>query len=284
MARPVASSSRNTAATVAWAGGNCMIRLATYPCPTGPTRGVGSRERLWRELGCCLRFPLPGWLGCQVGGLAEGDVPSGWVRGDALGQRGHIGGCAAENRCRPDWRHSRVRRVTTAGANLFPYPPLNVQVHTPTLSLLGATDELLARLVPIVRKGIATGPPWPFDDPMSLYKDNPEREWGWLRGLWAGRGRVSDSFWRLYLVVVVDGEPVGMQDLTGRNFSAFGTVTSFSWLSPDVRGRGLGREMRQAVLHLAFEGWSSRGRKRRFLRQPRVQSDLGRCWLRAQRL
>lgn len=138
------------------------------------------------------------------------------------------------------------------------YPPLNVQVHTPRLSLLGATDELLERLVPAVRKGVATAPPWPFDDPISLYKDSPDREWAWLRGVWAGRARVTDSFWRLYFVVVAGGEPAGMQDLVGRDFSAFGTVTTFSWLSPEARGRGLGREMRQAVLHLAFEGLGAR--------------------------
>jgi len=39
------------------------------------------------------------------------------------------------------------------------YPPLNVQVHTPRLSLLGATDELLERLVPVVRKGVVTVAP-----------------------------------------------------------------------------------------------------------------------------
>lgn len=138
------------------------------------------------------------------------------------------------------------------------YPPLNVQVHAPTLSLLGASDALLERLVPIVRKGVATEPPWPFDDPMSLYKESPEREWSWLRGIWSGRGKVSESFWRLYFVVVLDGEPVGMQDLIGQEFSDFGTVTTFSWLSPDVRRRGLGREMRQAVLHLAFDGFGAR--------------------------
>jgi RimJ/RimL family protein N-acetyltransferase len=138
------------------------------------------------------------------------------------------------------------------------YPPLNVQVRTPRLSLLGATDELLERLVPVVRKGVITAPPWPFDDPMSLYKDSPDREWAWLRGVWTGRAKVSDSFWRLYFVVVVDGEPVGMQDLTGTNFSAFGTVETFSWLGADARGRGLGKEMRQAVLHLAFEGLGAR--------------------------
>jgi RimJ/RimL family protein N-acetyltransferase len=133
-----------------------------------------------------------------------------------------------------------------------------VQVHTPRLSLLGATDDLLEQLVPVVRKGVVTDPPWPFDDPMSLYEDSPKREWSWLRGVWAGRAKVSDSFWRLYFVVVVDGEPVGMQDLWGTDFATFGAIETFSWLSPEARGRGLGKEMRQAVLHLAFEGLGAR--------------------------
>lgn len=135
-----------------------------------------------------------------------------------------------------------------------PYPPLNVQVHAPRLSLLGATDHLLQELVPAVRKGVATEPPWPFDDPMSLYQDSPHREWAWLRAIWAGRAKVSDEFWRLYFVVVVDGEPVGVQDLIGVNFAAFGVVETFSWLSGETRGHGLGKEMRQAALQLAFDG------------------------------
>jgi RimJ/RimL family protein N-acetyltransferase len=138
------------------------------------------------------------------------------------------------------------------------YPPLNLQVHTPRLTLAGASDELLERLVPVVRKGVVVSEPWPFDDPMSLYKESPEREWAWLRGIWAGRARVSEDFWRLYFVVVVDGEPVGVQDLIGLNFTTFGTVGTFSWLDPEVRGRGLGKEIRQAVLHLAFEGFGAR--------------------------
>jgi RimJ/RimL family protein N-acetyltransferase len=148
--------------------------------------------------------------------------------------------------------------MPTTATPLSAYPPLNVQVHTPRLSLLGATDELLERLVPTVRRGVATEPPWPFDDPISFYEDSPEREWRWLRAVWSGRGRVSAGSWRLYFVVVIDGEPVGMQDLIGINFATFGTVTSFSWLSPDVRGGGFGKEMRQAVLHLAFEGLGAR--------------------------
>jgi RimJ/RimL family protein N-acetyltransferase len=138
------------------------------------------------------------------------------------------------------------------------YPPLNVEVRTPRLTLAGASDDLLERLVPLVRAGIADSEPWPFDDPISFYADNPEREWKWLRSIWGGRSRVSPEFWRLYFAVLVDGEPIGMQDLSGRNFKQFGTVSSFSWLAPGHRGRGLGKEMRAAVLHLAFAGLDAR--------------------------
>ena len=67
------------------------------------------------------------------------------------------------------------------------YPPLNVEVRTPRLRLAGASDEMLERLVPLVRAGVADAEPWPFDDPISFYADSPEREWQWLRGIWAGR-------------------------------------------------------------------------------------------------
>jgi RimJ/RimL family protein N-acetyltransferase len=134
------------------------------------------------------------------------------------------------------------------------YPLLNVEVRTPRLTLAGASDELLERLVPLVRAGVADAEPWPFDDPISFYADSPEREWQWLRGIWAGRGRVSAEFWRLYFAVLVDGVPVGMQDLIAKNFTRFGTVSSFSWLAPGSRGQGLGKEMRAAILQLAFAG------------------------------
>lgn len=137
------------------------------------------------------------------------------------------------------------------------YPPLNVRVITPRLELHGATDDLLARLLPIVRAGVADGSPDVFDDPMSLYEDNPMREWKWLQAIWRGRGSVRPEQWRLYFVVMVDGQPAGMQDLIGVNFDDFRTVSTFSWLASGARGRGLGREMRAAILHLAFEGFGA---------------------------
>jgi len=139
-----------------------------------------------------------------------------------------------------------------------PYPPLGLSVRTPVLTLAAATDSLLEQLLPVVRAGVVGPGPLPFDDPMSLYDDSPQREWRWLRGTWAGRARVSPEFWRLYFVVLVDDEPVGIQDLIATDFDKFGTVDTFSWLGPDSRGRGIGREMRAAVLHLAFAGLGAR--------------------------
>jgi RimJ/RimL family protein N-acetyltransferase len=134
------------------------------------------------------------------------------------------------------------------------YPPLDLVISTPRLRLAGATDSLLERLVPVIREGLVGAGPLPFDDPMSLYEDSPEREWRWLRGIWAGRARVDREFWRLYFVVMLDDAPVGMQDLVGMNFASFGTVGTFSWLQGSLRHRGIGKEMRSAILHLAFAG------------------------------
>lgn len=135
------------------------------------------------------------------------------------------------------------------------YPLLNVSVTTPTLELRGATDDLLDELADAVHAGKADADPAPYDDPMSLYEPDPDvRVARWLRAIWRGRGKVEPDAWRLYFVVVVDGRPVGMQDLVGVDFATFGTVTSFSWLVDDQRGRGLGHEMRAAILQLAFDG------------------------------
>jgi RimJ/RimL family protein N-acetyltransferase len=142
---------------------------------------------------------------------------------------------------------------------MLSYPLLDVRVSTPMLELRGATDELLDELADVVRAGKTHAEPPPYDDPMSFYETDPDlRVAKWLRAIWRRRGIVEPDAWRLYFVVMVDGRPVGEQTLTGVNFSTLGTVTTFSWLSSDLRGRGLGREMREAVLHLAFDGLGAR--------------------------
>ena len=149
------------------------------------------------------------------------------------------------------------RRCTVAGVSI--YAPLDVAVITPRLELRGASDDLLAHLAPLVRSGKASDSPPPYDDPFWAYEQDPDvRVQKWLRGVWRARGTTGPGRWRLPLVVVLDDEPVGMQDLIGDQFDSFGTVKTFSWLSCDVRRRGVGTEVRAAVLHLAFAGFDAR--------------------------
>ena len=140
----------------------------------------------------------------------------------------------------------------------LPYPPFQLEVTTPRLRLLGATDGRLEQLIPIVRDGVVQDDELPFDDPMSFYEPSPTREWRWMRAIWSGRARTEASWWRLYFVVEVDDALVGMQDLIAEDFPTFGAVTTFSWLAPEARRRGIGREMRAAILHLAFAGLAAR--------------------------
>ena len=50
------------------------------------------------------------------------------------------------------------------------------------------------------------------------------------------------------------GQPVGVQDLGAEHFRAVRSVETGSWLGRAHQGQGLGREMREAILHLAFAG------------------------------
>jgi RimJ/RimL family protein N-acetyltransferase len=69
---------------------------------------------------------------------------------------------------------------------------------------------------------------------------------------WQGWGRWSIGSWLLRFVVEVDGRIVGTQTLEGDDFPMLRTVDSASWLAPEIRGRGVGKAMRTAVLALAF--------------------------------
>jgi RimJ/RimL family protein N-acetyltransferase len=71
--------------------------------------------------------------------------------------------------------------------------------------------------------------------------------------IWQHRGTWSPTSWCLDLVVEVDGRVVGVQALEGEEYPLLRTVDSNSWLTTEVRGRGLATSMRTGVLALAFD-------------------------------
>ena len=59
-------------------------------------------------------------------------------------------------------------------------------------------------------------------------------------------------------MVELDGRPIGAQSLNATDFAIHRTVDTGSWLGRDFQGRGLGKEMRAAILGFAFDGLHAR--------------------------
>jgi RimJ/RimL family protein N-acetyltransferase len=135
-----------------------------------------------------------------------------------------------------------------------PYWPLfDLRVRTPRLELRLPDDHDIVRLAAIAADGVHD-PEWmPFTIP---WTDNPspQLEQEALKWWWGRRAEWSPAKWTFTAAVVVDGEPVGVQDVNATDFAILKTVATGSWLGRRHQGRGIGKEMRAAILHFAFEG------------------------------
>ncbi|WP_405787133.1 GNAT family N-acetyltransferase [Streptomyces sp. NBC_00029] len=60
--------------------------------------------------------------------------------------------------------------------------------------------------------------------------------------------------WRLLLAVFHDGQVVGQQNLSARDFATTGEARTGFWLGRRFQGQGYGTQMRAAALTLAFDG------------------------------
>jgi RimJ/RimL family protein N-acetyltransferase len=69
---------------------------------------------------------------------------------------------------------------------------------------------------------------------------------------WKAYGTWHPDAWRLNFAVLIEGELVGAQELEGNDFPRLRTVDTASFLVEAVRGKGVGKQMRRAVLGLAF--------------------------------
>lgn len=133
------------------------------------------------------------------------------------------------------------------------WPLFDLVVRTPRLELRYAADPLLEELTAVHAAGVVPPGTEPFDGDASFYDPGPGTM-RWLKGQWSARSRTSPEWWVLVFAVVVGGRAVGGQEMTGIEFPKTRTVNTFSWLGREMQGQGLGKEMRAAALHCAFEG------------------------------
>lgn len=133
------------------------------------------------------------------------------------------------------------------------WPFFDLRVRTPRVELRYPTDEELVDIAALAARGIHPPDFMPFTVPWTDVP-SPQLERNTLQYHWRNRAELAADSWALPFVVAVDGALVGMQSLHGKDFAVTKSVETGSWLGQAHQGQGIGKEMRAAVLHLAFEG------------------------------
>ncbi len=144
----------------------------------------------------------------------------------------------------------------TAGLELL-WPLFALRIRSERLVLRLPTDEDVIRLYALARAGIHPPDEMPFGVAWTTVP-SPDFERGYVQHHWRARGRWTPDAWELNLMVERDGVPIGAQTVAAEDFATMRTVHTGSWLGREYQGKGYGREMREAVLALAFEGLAAR--------------------------
>ncbi len=133
-------------------------------------------------------------------------------------------------------------------------PLYELRVRTPRLELRLGTHEELVELGRLAERGTHAPEEMPFAvawtdrigepdflDGFVEYHESHLRDW-------------SPEHWELGLLVWERGTLAGTQGIFAKSFAKTRHVGTGSWLGREFQGRGIGTEMRAAVLELAFLG------------------------------
>jgi RimJ/RimL family protein N-acetyltransferase len=133
-----------------------------------------------------------------------------------------------------------------------PWPFRHLVLRTPRLELRPDDDEGLLELVEQARRGIHPPDEMPFS---AEWTDTAPEDLGRtvLQHYWGNRAAFTPSRWSLNFLVRLDGRVIGTQALNAHDFAIRGEVHTGSWIGLEHQGKGIGTEMRAAVLMLAFD-------------------------------
>ena len=133
------------------------------------------------------------------------------------------------------------------------WPLFGLVLRTPRLELRVPSLEQLAALAELADEGVHDPAAMPFLVPWTDLPPGP-RGRSVMQHQWHLWDALTPQQWSLELAVLAGGEPVGLQGIGGTEFAVTREVHTGSWLGRRHHGRGIGTEMRAAVLHLAFDG------------------------------
>jgi RimJ/RimL family protein N-acetyltransferase len=133
-----------------------------------------------------------------------------------------------------------------------------LRLRTPRLELRLGSHEELVELGRLAERGVHPPEEMPFAIAWTDRIGEPDFLEGFLEFHEGALTRWSPGDWMLNLLVWADGELVGTQGLLAERFAEQPVVNTGSWLGRAYQRRGIGAEMRAAVLELAFGGLGAR--------------------------
>ncbi|HET8672419.1 MAG TPA: GNAT family protein [Thermoleophilaceae bacterium] len=138
------------------------------------------------------------------------------------------------------------------------WPLFSLELRTPRLSLRLGRDEEIDRLARASVGRVLPAEQAVFMDSDWTQLPSPEYERSFVQFHWRARADWRPGSWSLQLFGFDGDEPVGGSGLVAEDFATRRSVRTGSWLLPDWRGRGLGKEGRAALLELAFGALGAR--------------------------
>ena len=159
-----------------------------------------------------------------------------------------------------------------------PWPLRHLVLRTPRLELRPDDDAGLLELAEEAQRGVHPPELMPFVTPWTD-ADPPELARGVVQHHWSVRAALAPERWTVNFLVRLDGRVIGMQGLGAGGFAVTREVRTGAWIGLRHQGRGIGTEMRAAVLAFAFDHLGAvRARSAAFSDNPaslRVSEKLG---------
>lgn len=138
-----------------------------------------------------------------------------------------------------------------------PYWPLfDLEVRTPRLTMRYVDDALAVDLAALAARGIHEPGFMPFATPWTR-AESPRLERQAMQFYWRCRAETRPTHWNLGFATVVEGQVVGTSGIVGDDFARLRQFETGSWLGREFQGRGIGTEMRIAMLTLGFVGFGA---------------------------
>jgi RimJ/RimL family protein N-acetyltransferase len=139
--------------------------------------------------------------------------------------------------------------MTTAATAL---PLLGLRITAGPVELRGVTDDLLGPLAELAIKGVHDPDFMPFFVPWSI-APAAEMPRNMAQFHWGQRANFSLEQWGMDLAVFYDGQLVGSQGFSTKDFLVTRIGETGSWLGREFHGRGIGTAMRKVICAFIFD-------------------------------